>query len=90
MKQREEKSSPDGRAYGEMCRRQSWHADVTWRGIKGQGICVCVCVSVCAGDLITPQRIITRCCTINDDLHGKKKNHTEFTITNNASKRYNI
>lgn len=48
--------SPDGRAYGEMCRRQSWHADVTWSGIKGHGMCVCVCVSarvcVCVSDYV--------------------------------------
>lgn len=37
MKQREPNASPDGRAYGEMCARQLWQADVTWREMRRQG-----------------------------------------------------
>lgn len=36
-KQREERTSPDGGAYGEMCRPQSWHADVSSEEEKRQG-----------------------------------------------------
>lgn len=54
-KQREERTSPDGGAYGEMCRPQSWHADVSSEEEKKTGI-VCNCVWT---SLNHPQRVTT-------------------------------